>query len=138
MHVAPLNELSKVMSDLQRQYTQQGDTESAQALGQLGIVLGQKLQGKSQFLIDEVLGVSIEKRFLSQMPAATVIGANSQTASARLAAIQTRKEEIGHIVASQETLFSSLNENETVAYFDRAKLYGEAEALRWLKQKRGQ
>ena len=135
---APLVELSKAISDLQRQYTQQGDTESAQAVVQLGLALGQKQQSESRFLIDGLVGMSIEKRFLSQMPAATVIGANGQTASARLAAIQTRKEEIGRIVASQETLFSSLNESEAVAYFDRLKLYGEAEAMRWLKQKRGQ
>lgn len=134
----PLMELSKVISDLQRQYTQQGDTESAQALGQLGLALGQKQQSESPFLIDNLVGMATEKRFLSKMPSAMVIGANGQTASARLTAIQTRKEEMQSIVGSVEPLLSSLNENEAVAYFDRLKLYGEPEALRWLKQKHGQ
>jgi hypothetical protein len=134
----PLMELSKVMSDLQRQYTQQGDTESAQAVVQIGLALAQKQQSGSNFLIDNLVGMAIEKRFLSQVPSATVIGANGQTASERLAAIQASKEELQRITGGMDVLLSSLNENEAVAYLDRQKLYGELEALRWLKQKRGQ
>jgi hypothetical protein len=138
IQVAPLKELSTVISDLQRQYTQRGDSESAQAVVQLGLALGQKVQNQSQFLIDDLIGMGIEKRFLSQLPPATVIEANGQTASERLAAMRARQEELRRITGSAATLLSGLNENEAVAYFDRQKLYGELEALRWLKQKRGQ
>ena len=122
--IEPLQDLSKQMSQLQNRYLQMGDRTSAQTVSDMGINLGQQAQD-SNFLIDELVGASIEKKFLRLLDPAT--------RQARLAEMDARKKYLQDMASSVS--WENLDGAEAVAYFDRQKLYGELEALRWLRER---
>jgi hypothetical protein len=125
--INPLRDLSKQMSELQNRYLQMGDRTSAQTVADMGINLGQQAQD-SNFLIDELAGASIEKQFLGLLdPAAR---------QARLDEMDARKTYLQHMAGSQAWV--NMDGAEAVAFFDRQKLYGELEALRWLRERHGE
>lgn len=66
----PLQDLSKQMSELQNRYLQMGDRTSAQTVADMGINLGRQAQD-GQFVIDGLVGASIEKKFLGLLDPAT-------------------------------------------------------------------
>jgi len=123
----PLQDLSKQMSELQNRYLQMGDRTSAQTVADMGINLGQQAQ-ESNFFIDELVGASIEKKFLGLLdPAAR---------QARLAEMDARAKYLRHMAGSQAAVY--MDGAEAVAFFDRQKIYGELEALRWLRERHGE
>jgi len=123
----PLQDLSKQMSELQNRYLQMGDRTSARTVADIGINLGQQARG-GNFLINELLGISIEKQFLGLL--------DPVARQTRLDEMDARKEYIQHMAGSQA--FLNMDGAEAVAFFDRQKLYGELEALRWLRERHGE
>ena len=132
-----LNDVSKLIVDLQTQYSQQNDTNSAHALREIGIELAQKLQTQSKFMIGEALGYSIEKKLLNELDASTPYGNDGKTVGDRLADIKSRRDEIARTIDGWEIIAATMSEKDAIAFFDRMKLHGEQEAIRWLKQKHG-
>jgi hypothetical protein len=122
--IKPLQDLSKQMSKLQYRYLQMGDRTSAQTVADMGINLGRQAQD-SNFLIDELVGASIEKKFLGLLDPAT--------RQARLAEMDARQKSFQDMASSVS--WENMDGAEAVAYFDRQKLYGELEALRWLRER---
>ena len=120
----PLQDLSKQMSELQNRYLQMGDRTSAQTVADMGINLGRQAQD-GQFVIDGLVGASIEKKFLGLLDPAT--------RQARLAEMDARQKSFQDMASSVS--WENLDSAEAVAYFDRQKLYGELEALRWLRER---
>jgi hypothetical protein len=68
--IKPLQDLSKQMTELQNRYLQMGDRTSAQTVADMGINLGRQAQD-GQFVIDGLVGASIEKKFLGLLDPAT-------------------------------------------------------------------
>jgi len=120
----PLQDLSKQMSELQNRYLQMGDRTSAQTVADMGINLGRQAQD-GHFVIDGLVGASIEKKFLGLLDPAT--------RQARLAEMDARQKSLQDMASSVS--WENLDDAEAVAYFDRQKLYGELEALRWLRER---
>jgi hypothetical protein len=131
-----LNELSTSLAELRQSYVQAGDQEAAATALQLGTELGRRLQGQSRFIIDELVGIAVETRLLKQTPAETVIEGTSQTAGERLAALAARRKEINQLAGKSDAALNALTDTMAMTYFDRQKVYGEVEALRWLAQRR--
>jgi hypothetical protein len=126
-HINPLQDLSKQMGELQNRYLQMGDRTSAQTVADMGINLGQQAQN-SNFLIDELLGLSIKKKFLGLLdPAAR---------QAQLDEIDARQKYLRRMALTQA--WEKMDDTEAVAFFDRQKLYGELEAIRWLRERHGE
>lgn len=128
--ITPLRELSKQMSELQNRYLQMGDRTSAQTVAAMGLNLGRQTQD-SNFLVDELVGISIEKQFLGLLDPAA-----HQAHQARQDELDARRQYLQHMAGSQA--WEKMDGAEAVAFFDRQKLYGELEALRWLRQRHGE
>jgi hypothetical protein len=131
-YITRMLELSRQMATLQAHYTQVGDSASADAVTQMGLTLGQRMQNDSLFLIDELGGASIEMQFLAMLdPAAS---------APRLAEIEARVEAIrAHTRASVKTLneLMQMNSIDAGIFSDRLKLYGEDAAIQWLRTRQG-
>ena len=102
----------------------------------MGLVLGGHLSvgGGSQTIISQVVGIAIEKLFLSQLDsnANDPFGRPVSEVSAAVAEHQaTLKDDIQW----RDALTSSLTDAELVNYMERVKLYGEEAAIAWLKTK---
>lgn len=136
-HMAPLRELATQMAELQKQYTQAGDTASAQAVGQMGLNLGWQLEGQSgRMLIGELVGMAIEKKFLAAQSPDAPFGTEGRTVRDRIVEMESHRQSIRELTPMTD-LLPRLPEREVIIYFDRMKLNGELDALRWLKSKHG-
>jgi hypothetical protein len=120
-----MRDLSKQLVAFQNAYTQTGDTSSADSLRQMGLALGTQMQQNAAFFIDELVGMSIEKQYLSPT-----------TDADRLAEMQRRSAHLRQLAGSQA--FMQMDGSEAIAFFDRMKLYGEEEAYRWLNARHGE
>ncbi len=135
-----LRDLAKGMKELLQEYRNQGDTASAESVTGMGLVLGAHLSDgyASQTIINQLVGMSIEKMFLQQLdPAATrdPFGRAVSEVSARINDRQTALKEYSQLL---QTLLATLEDSEWSIYLERVKLYGEESALAWLKSRHGQ
>ncbi|MFM8471802.1 MAG: hypothetical protein ACKODH_17875 [Limisphaerales bacterium] len=135
-HLQALRDLANQVLGLQQQYAQVGDAASARAVGQLGMNLAAQLEGQpGRTLISELVGIAIEKKFLSGQAPDSPLG-DGRTAGGRLTELDAQRQAIRD--ATQfDSLLDNLPPQEVLIYFDRLKLNGELDALRWLKNKHG-
>jgi hypothetical protein len=124
------------MQTTAQQYRQQADAGSADSLAGMGLMLGSHLSagGGSQTLINQLVGIAIEKMFLQQLdpqgkdlfgrPVAEVAAATAQ-----------HQASIKGFSQTMSSLTAQLSDAEWATYMERVKLYGEEAALTWLKAK---
>ncbi|PAW86884.1 MAG: hypothetical protein B9S33_07270 [Pedosphaera sp. Tous-C6FEB] len=136
-HLQLLRELGTQMTELQKQYAQAGDSTSAQAVGQMGLNLAWQMEGQpGRTLVGELVGLSIEKKFLTAQSPDSPFGTDGRTVRDRLAELDAHRQSMRELTPFTDML-PRLSEREALIYFDRLKLHGEADALRWLKNKHG-
>ena len=136
-HLQSLRDLGTQMTELQKQYAQSGDAASAQAVSQMGLNLAWQLESQpGRTLITELMGMAIEKKFLAAQAPDSAFGDDGRTVRDRLAELEAHRQAIRALVPLQD-LLGRLPEREALLYFDRVKVNGELDALRWLKNKHG-
>jgi hypothetical protein len=124
----PMLDLTRQLSELYQGYSASGDLVSAEAIRKMGQSLGRQMQDTAGFLIDELSGISIEKKFL-----------DPTTAAVRQQEIIERMELIRRTAMGDDftRLLQGMDTQEAIAYFDRVKLYGESAAMQWLRERHG-
>lgn len=124
--IEPMQELSKQLANLQKGYSSAGDTASAESLRQMGESLGRQMQGSASYLIDELVGISIESQFLP-----------ASDGGARRQQLQQRVDAIRALGSSShwKAFLEGTDTAEIILYLDRLKLYGEAATIQWLMQR---
>jgi hypothetical protein len=134
-HLAPLKGLAQKLSELEAQQVATGDMEAAARLAEHGVQLARKLteSGGGKPLITDLTAMSIVGLALKPLPQdqrfdflqgtpADILEQQRQTRA-------TLTENSNYFPA----FMRGAKESEVVVYFDRWKLYGEAEALRWMR-----
>jgi RNA polymerase sigma factor (sigma-70 family) len=139
-HVAQLKSLAEEMIQVQQQYQNQGDTASANSLAYMGLALGNRLGAgaNNQSIIDQLVGIAIEKKVLAQLDATGNYDFLGRPVSEVAADLDRQKQSIRQATEFKQQLVPSLNETDLVNYLDREKVYGEPEATAWLQAKYGQ
>lgn len=122
----PLRELSEHLSQLQKRYLQAGDQANANAVGNTALRLAGQIRDGG-LLIDEFVGISIEKQFLATLPPQ----AQQQRTSELAARMRYLKD-----LNEAHMRWRSADSGELIAFLDRQKLYGEIEAMEWLQRRR--
>jgi len=138
-HLAQLKGLAQDMAALQGQYLAAGDPESAERLAQLGLQLGERLatgEG-STTLIGQFVGMSVERMVLKPLDPARDHDFLPGTVSDYLAQLDARKAAVRDNSQYFEEWMRGATPAEITSYFDRLKLYGETEALKWMRQRLG-
>lgn len=128
-----LRDLSRRMVDLAGLYRQAGDAASAQAVLQMGLVLGQRAGQESgrASLIQDLVGLAIERQMLGSMDPASPLDAERQTVQSRLDELARRREAIKELGKQSDAVMKSMSDTDLVIYYDRLKMHGEESALRW-------
>ena len=130
-------QLSLLMTNLQTEYRQGGDADSANALCRMGLALADQLQTQpGHSLMSDLVGMGVERRMLQALPPETVLDDQGGTAKSKLEALEVRKTDVGGLGQAGAAVMA-LPEQEALSYFNRFEANGEAEALRWLKKKHG-
>ena len=89
------------------------------------------------------MGIAIESMVLKAFPSDSPYDETGQTIQARLDELATRRAEIKRLndptagnVGERQSILQELSPQDLITYFDRLKVFGELEALRWAQSRR--
>jgi hypothetical protein len=133
-HLAELRGLGKGLDELAASRRQAGDSASADAAAQWALQLGKRTQEEGTLtLIQQLVGVTIQKDVLKNLDANATLGESGQTVQQRLADLDQQRETIRGVAREYNEVVPRLSESDVSSYFDRLKLFGESAALQWAK-----
>jgi hypothetical protein len=138
--LATLKQLASHMHDLQQQELNAGDTDSAENLAQVGMILGGQLNGgaNAKYIFNQRAGDAIESMMLEQLdPNASYDFLGGATPAERLREIKQQTATLDQLDQSFNALEPSLSDAEKVSLAERMKIYGGVAAMRWLLQLHG-
>ena len=134
--LAKLKELGASLGDLAAQYRQAGDSAAAQTVLQSGMPVAQRLQEDGSF-IKGFVGLAVESRLLQGLDPAAAYDGSGRTVQDRLDQIAQRRATMKEAARQEESLLREMSEADLARFFDRTKLFGETEALRWAATRQG-
>ena len=98
----------------------------------VGLDLGQKMQSQAPYLIDQLVGMSIERSFLEQLDPLTATGGNGQTAGERLAELEAKNADIKATTSAFSETSLKMDAASSQEYFKRVRRDGELSAMKWV------
>lgn len=135
-HLTPLRDMSKQVLEMMQSYSQSGDASSSQAMLDIGLALGERLQeGDGRLLINDLVGLSIERQFLRSLDPNAIVPGTNQTAAQRLEANNQRQQLIKHINQGADP--TALSPQDFSLYLNRFQALGELAAMQWLRTRLG-
>jgi hypothetical protein len=137
-NLSEMKTLAQQISALQQKYLAAGDAASTQQLGALGIEASRKLREGNNPLISQLVGFAMENIALKNLDANTYYDFLGKSAGERLEEIKMQKQEVKDLMPIFTRHYPYLSDTEKMIYLDRSKLYGELNAMRWLKKNYGE
>jgi len=138
-HLIELKILNQNIVDLANSYAQSGDAGSAQAALQMDVNLGQQLDSTpTSPLINQLVGLAIERNALGAMDPNSPYGTDGQTVQDQLDQLTQLKTTIHDLVNRSEALQETMSPQDWISYNERTMMFGEMNALQWLMGKYGQ
>lgn len=120
------------LKGLQDEFIRTADFDAAEPTITIGLTMGQRLQAQGPYLIDQLVGISIERKFLQQLDPQTAAGPGGQTAAARLEALDANLLEIRTLSGGFAQSMATMDDATRGQYLAKMKSEGELSALRWL------
>jgi RNA polymerase sigma factor (sigma-70 family) len=137
--LAELKGLNENIMNLANSYQQAGDAASAQAMLQMNLNLGQRLDSSATTpLISQLVGITIEQNALGTMDPASAYGDSGQTVKDYLDQLTQQRATIHELVKQIEPLQQTMTPQDWINYNDRTRSFGEVNAIHWLLTKYGQ
>jgi len=131
-HIQPVMDVSRNLQQLQDEFIRSADFDAAEPTVIIGLTLGQRIQDQGPYLIDQLSGIAIEKKFLQQLDPLTLAGPGGQAAGERLEALDAKQMEIRSLASAFTEKFAAADEATQSQYLERMKSEGELAAMRWL------
>jgi tetratricopeptide (TPR) repeat protein len=138
--LSQVKQLGVDLVDLANAYNQSGDQASAQAAFQMAINLGQRYADlpNDPMLIDQLVGMAIEKIALSAMDPNSPYGDDGLTVQDRLNQLTQNRAAIKEVGKQAIPLLPTLSDQDILNYENRRRAFGELAALQWVVSKFGQ
>jgi hypothetical protein len=131
--IGPLNDVAGQVADTSAKYRQSGNVASADALAGAGLMMAKRYAGGTPTVIQDLVGMGMENRFLAQMNPESPVPGTSQTVAARQAELKERQQGMVTLMQSfDETAVTRLKDDDINAYFERIHTDGGYEAMKWL------
>jgi hypothetical protein len=124
--------VSENLKQLQDEFIRSADFDAAEPTVIIGLTLGQRIQDQGPYLIDQVVGIAIERKFLQQLDPLTLAGPGGQSAGERLEALDARVLEFRTLGPAFTEKFATADEATQSQYLAKMKTDGELAAMRWL------
>lgn len=130
-HLQQMRDLGRDMVKLQQEYSQAGNVEAANEIAALGMQMGRHMSmGEGgTFLVSQLVGIGTEKMFLNSLDSAADNAFLDRPVDTLQQEIKNQFENIRELGRNVDV--GSLSETDVIAYFDRVKLYGEYETMKW-------
>jgi hypothetical protein len=134
-HLAPMKKLAMNFADLAGQYRDAGDTASQQALLSGAWKMGEQLRehGDQSVLLDSLVGLAMQNIALKAWPEGAPADFLSIPVTEQLAANQQYRQDVRKNSSIVDQWLPNAPDHELIAYLDRSRLYGEQNAMEWLK-----
>ncbi len=132
--------LASHMMDLQKQELNVGDTDSAENLAQMGMILGGQLNSgaSAKYIFNQRVGNAVESMMLEQLdPNTNYDFLEGETPGQRLREIKQQTAMLDQLDKSFTAIEPALTDAEKVSFTERMKIYGGVAAMRWLLQQHG-
>jgi hypothetical protein len=117
---------------LQDEFIRTADFDAAEPTVVIGLTLGQRIQDQGPYLIDQLMGISIERKFLQQLDPLTAAGPGGQTAAQRLETLDANLLEIKTLSSGFAEALVTMDDATRSQYLAKMKAEGELAALRWV------
>jgi len=135
--LATFKRLAQGIRDAQQQYLNSGDAGSTANLAQMGMQFGNQIEtgDSGKYLINQLLGMAIESIMLQQLnPNTSYDFLGGQTPGQVTQQNKQQKLALVQTFSAFDALRPSLTDDEIAGYYDRTKIYGEIEAMKWVVQ----
>ncbi|HEX3625769.1 MAG TPA: hypothetical protein VH280_10120 [Verrucomicrobiae bacterium] len=132
-----IKQLGVDLVSLANAYSQSGDQASAQATLQMAMNLGQNTidQSSDPFLINELVGMAVQKLALNAMDPNSIYGNSGQTAQQQLDELAQERANIKTLVNETQPILPTLSDQQMLDYQNRKLMFGEVAALQWVAGK---
>jgi hypothetical protein len=130
--LTPIREVSRQLDSLKDEFIKAEDYDAAHPTVLVGLDLGQKMQSQAPYLIDQLVGMSIERSFLEQLDPLTATGGNGQTAGERLAELEAKNADIKATTSAFSETSLKMDAAASQEYFKRVRRDGELSAMKWV------
>ena len=135
--LATFKRLAMGIGDLEQQYVNSGDANSAMNLVQMGMTLANQIQSgdSGKYLINQLVGMADENIVLSKLDQNTSYDfLDGQTPAQVLLDNKQQKKDWSQIMQSWSAIYPQMSPDEIANYSERMKLYGEIPAMQWVIQ----
>ena len=135
--LAAFKRLAHGMDDLQQQYLNSGDANSAANLAQMGMSLVNQINSgdSGKYLINQLVGIADENIVLSKLdPNTSCDFLNGKTPSQVLQELKDQKASFRELIGNFSAAYPLMTPDEMTSYAERMKIYGEVPAMQWLVQ----
>jgi hypothetical protein len=137
--LSDFKETGRALTDLAGQYQASGDTMSAQAILQMTYEMAERLNGPGQFpLINTLTGISMEKTILSAMDPNAIFENSGLTVQQKLDSLNLHRTDIQDLKGKSEPLIESASDSDLINFNNRAEMFGEEAARRWIIEQYGE
>lgn len=127
-----LMSVAESLKGLQDEFIRTADFDAAEPTVVIGLTLGQRIQEQGPFLIDQLMGNAIERKFLQQLDPLTAAGPGGQTAAQRLETLDANLLEIKTLSSGFAEAMVTMDDATRSQYLAKMKAEGELAALRWV------
>ena len=134
-YLPELKDLSQNIGDLAAQYRQAGDSASAQAVLQIGLDLGQRLDSGTATMIQDIVGLSIQRNLLAGLDPGAPYGTAGQTVQNQIDAVTQQRTALQTLAGQQPAVVSEMSDADMVNFFQRMNTSGETTAILWAVNK---
>lgn len=131
-HLAQMKQFAHKLDELQKSYKAAGDENSVHQLAAMGIQAAKQLGAGSPTIISDMVANAVERIVLSNLDPNTHYDFLGATAGERNQALRARKQEQREL-AKNQIAYVSLSDSEKLIYWSRFNLYGELNAMKWMK-----
>jgi hypothetical protein len=137
--LAAFKRLGQGIGNLEKQYIDAGDANSAVNLAQAGMTLANQIQtgDSGKYLINQLVGMADANIVLSKLDQNLAYDfLDGQTPAQVTEALKQQKTELRKLMAdfAPAEIQMMTSESETANYVQRMKIYGELEAMKWVIQ----
>ena len=129
--------IARSIQEIQQQYAASGDNASVQNLAQAGVDLASRMTtgDGGKMLINQLVGVACEATVIAALDQNTSYDfLGGQTPAQWLADFKQQKAAIRDVVKNAEQILPNMSEDQLNSYWEREKIYGELNAMKWLNE----
>ncbi|MDQ6630298.1 MAG: hypothetical protein M3Y82_00895, partial [Verrucomicrobiota bacterium] len=135
--LARMKALAVKLSELQQSYQAAGDENSANQTAAMTIQAAHQLERGSSTTVADMVQYAMENITLRNLDANTYYDFLGKTAGERMQELKDKRKESHDLIKATQFSYYGLTDSEKLIYWDRLKLYGELNTMKWLQQNYG-